>query len=111
MASLVGTAAHTNRVCMLYKRALRQSLHWMVFRESWHSEIVLIRAEIEKNRHERNEEKIEQLVSDFEKELDYRIHPSPYIIPENPGGTKWQRNVPPPTFTCDMKAYGGFEMK
>lgn len=40
--------------------------------------------------------KIENAVRDLEVTLAARAHPDPYKTPWMPGGSKWERNIPPP---------------
>eukprot|EP00009_Paramoeba_aestuarina_P004401 CAMPEP_0201516604 /NCGR_PEP_ID=MMETSP0161_2-20130828/7899_1 /ASSEMBLY_ACC=CAM_ASM_000251 /TAXON_ID=180227 /ORGANISM="Neoparamoeba aestuarina, Strain SoJaBio B1-5/56/2" /LENGTH=114 /DNA_ID=CAMNT_0047913799 /DNA_START=45 /DNA_END=389 /DNA_ORIENTATION=+ len=103
--------AHKNHVCRLYKRSLKLSRDWLIIRDWWHEEVVSIRAQIEEHRDETNDVRINRLVADFENTLDEWKHPSPYIIPTDPGGTKWQRNLPLPNWACEMESYGGFDFK
>lgn len=55
-----------------------------------------IRAEFEQHRHESDPKVIKKLLEDFEARLTAKIHPDPYISAKFPGGTGWERNLPPP---------------
>jgi hypothetical protein len=44
------------------------------------------------------------LLEKGEHELWEWRHPEPYTFPTSVGGSKWQRNVPPPAHICDPKA-------
>ena len=44
------------------------------------------------------------LIEKGEQKLWENRHPDPWIMPTSPGGSKWQRNVPPPPHICDPHA-------
>jgi NADH dehydrogenase (ubiquinone) 1 beta subcomplex subunit 9 len=55
-----------------------------------------IRAEFDEKAKEQNPKKIEQYCTEAEAELDEWRHPDPCIQPTFFGGSKWERNTPPP---------------
>lgn len=96
---------HKQRVCTLYYRALKTQLSWVVSREAFNEVARDLRNQIEAHRHEADPRRINILVSKFEDRLKQYAHPDPYTLPTDPGGTKWERNVPVPEEACRMEAY------
>ncbi|KAL2114610.1 hypothetical protein VUR80DRAFT_4593 [Thermomyces stellatus] len=80
----------------LYRRALKLSLDWAVHRSVWRGQALYIRSLFEANRNVTDPRQKRALLSATEKLLDEWKHPEPYIPPCAPGGTKYERNVPPP---------------
>mmetsp|Transcript_19532 Transcript_19532/g.48034 ORF Transcript_19532/g.48034 Transcript_19532/m.48034 type:complete len:117 (+) Transcript_19532:41-391(+) len=89
------SAAHRRRVCSLYRRALKLSYNWAVDRRLWRLKATRIQAEFRRNAVETNAKRVAALVAHVESELERHAHPDPYIHPYRPGGSKYQRNVPP----------------
>ncbi|KAK7470312.1 hypothetical protein VKT23_001743 [Stygiomarasmius scandens] len=90
------SSAHRLYVKSLYKRMLVDSLNWSVSRDVWRRRALQIRAEFEANRHVHDPRQLAVLLEKAEAELASRQHPDPVISPLYPGGTKWERNIPPP---------------
>ncbi|EKX36598.1 hypothetical protein GUITHDRAFT_155205 [Guillardia theta CCMP2712] len=90
------TVAHKARVCRLYRRAIKTLMDWVVDREVLSEQAIQVRNQIERHRHEPNIAYAEDLLKAGEARLKKYAHPDPYILPEMPGGTKWQRNLPVP---------------
>jgi len=57
---------------------------------------VEIRAEFDKHRNESDPTAVKKILADAEAKLVAKIHPDPYISAKFPGGTGWERNLPPP---------------
>lgn len=55
-----------------------------------------IRAEFDKHRNESDPKALGKILADAEAKLVAKIHPDPYISAKFPGGTGWERNLPPP---------------
>ncbi|KAJ7591587.1 NDUFB9, NADH-ubiquinone oxidoreductase [Mycena floridula] len=90
------TAAHRLYVKSLYRRFLKNSLDWQIDRTIWRQEALQIRAEFDRNRDVRDPRALALILEKAEAQLAERNHPDPYIPPSFPGGTKWERNIPPP---------------
>lgn len=43
-----------------------------------------------------------QLLEEGEEEFRINRHPEPYTLPTAPGGSKWERNIPPPAEALEM---------
>uniref|UniRef100_A0ABQ0L4L2 NADH dehydrogenase [ubiquinone] 1 beta subcomplex subunit 9 n=1 Tax=Mycena chlorophos TaxID=658473 RepID=A0ABQ0L4L2_MYCCL len=89
--------AHRQYVQSLYRRRLKNSLDWTIRRDVWRAKAMEIRAEFEVNRHIEDPRLLKQVLEQAEAKLAEWKHPDPYIPPTAPGGTKWERNLPPPT--------------
>ncbi|KAH0840283.1 NDUFB9, NADH-ubiquinone oxidoreductase [Lanmaoa asiatica] len=88
-------AAHTSYVKSLYRRMLKNELDWVVRRDIWRGRAMIIRAEFERNRDVHDPRALAEILQRAEAELTAKQHPDPYIAPSMPGGTKWERNIPP----------------
>jgi len=86
---------HIQRVRILYRRSLRGMQDWgVVPLPVWYEEAFKIRKEIEKNRREADPAKIDTMVAELEKWADERSCHTPYIPPDDFGGTSYARNLP-----------------
>ncbi|KIM91229.1 hypothetical protein PILCRDRAFT_811740 [Piloderma croceum F 1598] len=90
------TSAHRLYVKSLYRRILKNELDWIVRRDIWRAKAQEIRAEFERNRNVHDPRSLAIILQKAEEELANKLHPDPYIEPTMPGGTKWERNIPPP---------------
>lgn len=90
---------HAQRVTRLYRASLRTARDWIVDYDSWIEECVRIQARFRANQHKSLTEG-KHLVEQGMAELLKNRHPEPYIPNYAPGGTKYQRNVPPPPEVC-----------
>ncbi|KAI6042752.1 NDUFB9, NADH-ubiquinone oxidoreductase [Pisolithus marmoratus] len=95
MATTPFSSAHRLYVKSLYRRMLKNELDWVVRRDIWRGRALMIRAEFERNRDVHDPRALAQIFEKAEAELAARQHPDPYIPPAMPGGTKWERNIPP----------------
>ncbi|KAJ7229419.1 hypothetical protein B0H12DRAFT_1147781 [Mycena haematopus] len=91
------TTAHRQYVQSLYKRRLKNSLDWTIRRDIWREKAMAIRAEFERHRDVKDPRQLAHIFQQSEAKLAAWKHPDPYIAPTAPGGTKWERNLPPPT--------------
>ncbi|KAH8915044.1 hypothetical protein BT69DRAFT_1357063 [Atractiella rhizophila] len=91
--------AHRRYVQHLYRRALKGSLNWYIRHDEWRIKALHIRAMFEQNRQVRDPRAVAKLLAEAEKEVAKWDHPDPYIVPSFPGGTKWERNLPPRIFS------------
>mmetsp|Transcript_4320 Transcript_4320/g.14036 ORF Transcript_4320/g.14036 Transcript_4320/m.14036 type:complete len:116 (+) Transcript_4320:76-423(+) len=87
---------HTLRVMRAYRSALRLTRNWTVNRELFRNEADKIRAQFEAGRSIPPGKAAESALARAERELATMAHPDPYTFMPNVGGTKWQRNIPPP---------------
>uniref|UniRef100_A0A2K6PV69 NADH dehydrogenase [ubiquinone] 1 beta subcomplex subunit 9 n=1 Tax=Rhinopithecus roxellana TaxID=61622 RepID=A0A2K6PV69_RHIRO len=82
---------HQQKVLRLYKRALRHLESWCVHRDKYRYFACLLRAQFEEHKNEKDMMKATQLLKEAEEEFWYRQHPQPYIFPDSPGGTSYER--------------------
>lgn len=95
MSQVSFSVAHKRCVTSLYRRALKTSLDWIIDREAWRRKAVEIRARFDANKNVRSIKHLRALLEDAENELRKHSHPDPYRYPTAPGGSKWERNIPP----------------
>jgi len=94
--SAVQALAHRARVMDLYRNSLRTCLSWAVDREVFFAEAEKIRTRFDENKNISDFAVALDKVKKGEAELAGYAHPDMYTIPTNPGGSKYQRNIPPP---------------
>ncbi|KAK9240784.1 hypothetical protein V1525DRAFT_393902 [Lipomyces kononenkoae] len=82
-------------VASIYRRLLRLSLNWTVRRDIWRKQALEIRAKFDANKNITDAREIRDLIIEGERQLAINRHPDPYIPPSRPGGSKFERNVPP----------------
>ncbi|KAG8823432.1 hypothetical protein FRC17_009339, partial [Serendipita sp. 399] len=92
------TAAASHRIYVkgLYRRYLTNALDWAVQRDVWRAQALQIRAEFDKHKDVTDPEMIKKIIKEYEAKLAAKAHPDPYISAKFPGGTGWERNLPPP---------------
>lgn len=94
---------HAQRVTRLYRASLRTARDWVGDYDLWIEECIKIQARFHGNKH-RSLTEGKHLVEKGMAELMSKSHPEPYIPPYAPGGSKYQRNVPPPPEVCLLYA-------
>ncbi|PKY50049.1 hypothetical protein RhiirA4_406066 [Rhizophagus irregularis] len=87
-----------SEISALYRRSLKTALNWYVDRVLWRPVALEIRARFEANRNVASTQELRKIILAAEKELEENSHPDPYKYPTAPGGTKWERNIPPLLF-------------
>ncbi|KAF5320808.1 hypothetical protein D9619_000684 [Psilocybe cf. subviscida] len=95
MSASAFSSAHRAYVKSLYKRSLKNALDWTIRRDLWRAEALQIRAEFEVNRNVHDPRALAEILEKAEARLAARQHVDPVIPPSSPGGTKWERNLPP----------------
>ncbi|KAJ1692687.1 hypothetical protein LUZ63_009385 [Rhynchospora breviuscula] len=93
---LARRAAQKERVRILYRRALKDTLNWAVHRHLFYQDASELREKFEENKHVEDLDAIDRLIDDAEAQFVKFQHPDPYIVPWAPGGSKFTRNPPPP---------------
>ncbi|ORX37932.1 hypothetical protein BD324DRAFT_623868 [Kockovaella imperatae] len=83
------SAAHRSYVKSLYKAYLVNARDWIVDRPLWRRRCVEIRAEFERNRNITDPRALAIVLEQAEQRLADLAHPSPYIHPTDPDGSKW----------------------
>ncbi|KAL0536133.1 hypothetical protein IC582_025067 [Cucumis melo] len=103
---LARRAAQKERVRILYRRALKDTLNWAVHRHLFYKDASDLRERFEANRHVENLDTIDKLIENGEASYDKWRHPDPYIVPWAPGGSKFTRNPIPPAGIEIIYDYG-----
>eukprot|EP00731_Ephydatia_muelleri_P018747 Em0011g787a len=94
--------SHAQRVTRLYRNAQKHLLSWTVDRQAWRQEAVILRAKFDAHKDLKDIARAAQLLEEGEREFERRKHPDPYISPEAPEGSKWERNMAPPPHVLEM---------
>ncbi|KAF9480689.1 hypothetical protein BDN70DRAFT_877250 [Pholiota conissans] len=95
MSATAFSSVHRLYVKSLYRRYLKNTLDWTVRRDTWRGQALQIRAEFEANRNVQDPRSLANILEKAEANLASMRHPDPVIAPSAPGGTKWERNLPP----------------
>ena len=95
-------SSKTARLMLLYRQCLRNSSSWIPDRGIWFAEARNIRAQFEANKDVTDIAQIDKLLQAGENELHGMLHPDPYIIPYDVGGTLYGRNPPPPINNIEL---------
>ncbi|XP_057503419.1 NADH dehydrogenase [ubiquinone] 1 beta subcomplex subunit 9-like [Actinidia eriantha] len=93
---LARRAVQKERVRILYRRALKDTLNWAVHRHLFYQDASELREKFDANKNVEGIETIERLIADGEAAYNKWRHPDPYIVPWAPGGSKFNRNPTPP---------------
>ncbi|GAB6026737.1 hypothetical protein CHUAL_013243 [Chamberlinius hualienensis] len=93
--------SHSQRVCRLYKKAVRNMESYHSYRLNLRYHAVLLRARFEAHRDEKDMRKAKQLLYDGEEELFQNMHPQPKKFAYSPGGVAYAREVEPPDWVLD----------
>ncbi|KAK8616445.1 hypothetical protein V6N13_017995 [Hibiscus sabdariffa] len=96
-AYLARRAAQKERVRILYRRALKDTLNWAVHRHLFYQDASDLREKFEANKHVEDLDTIDKMIAVGEATYDKWRHPDPYIVPWAPGGSKFTRNPVPPS--------------
>lgn len=90
-------AQHNKRaVTSLYRQSLRLAKSWINRRDLFRAKAVEIRQQFDENRDITDFRKSEALIQSTRDLLKRYAHPDPIIPSQRPGGTRFERNVPPP---------------
>ncbi|XP_058213213.1 NADH dehydrogenase [ubiquinone] 1 beta subcomplex subunit 9 [Rhododendron vialii] len=103
---LARRAAQKERVRILYRRALKETLNWAVHRHLFYRDASEMREKFDANKNVESLETIDRLLEDGEAAYNKWRHPDPYIVPWAPGGSKFTRNPPPPPGIEILYNYG-----
>ncbi|XP_051145587.1 NADH dehydrogenase [ubiquinone] 1 beta subcomplex subunit 9 [Andrographis paniculata] len=103
---LARRAAQKEKVRILYRRALKDTLNYAVHRHIFYPDADELRERFEANRHVEDIELIDRMIAVSEAEYNKFRHPDPYIVPWAPGGSKFCRNPAPPSGIEIIYDYG-----
>ncbi|XP_027501350.1 NADH dehydrogenase [ubiquinone] 1 beta subcomplex subunit 9 [Corapipo altera] len=82
---------HQQKVLRLYKKSLRHLESWCIYRDKYRYFACLLRERFDKNKDVKDMVKATQLLRAGEEEFWANQHPQPYIFPDSPGGTSYER--------------------
>ncbi|KAB2051212.1 hypothetical protein ERO13_A12G041100v2 [Gossypium hirsutum] len=105
-AYLARRAAQKERVRILYRRALKDTLNWAVHRHLFYQDASDLREKFEANKHVEDLDTIDKMIAAGEATYNKWRHPDPYIVPWAPGGSKFTRNPVPPSGIEILYDYG-----
>ncbi|GFQ85564.1 NADH dehydrogenase 1 beta subcomplex subunit 9 [Trichonephila clavata] len=94
--------SHAQKVCSLYKRALRNELNKYDDRWLYRYHAVLLRARFDEHKDEKDLRKAKVLLEEGEKELEEDLHYQPVKFSYSPGGINYGRTVPIPDVVLDF---------
>ncbi|GMH18162.1 hypothetical protein Nepgr_020003 [Nepenthes gracilis] len=106
VAYLARRAAQKQKVRLLYRRALKDTLNWAVHRHLFYEDADELRKKFEANKDVEDLDTIDRMIATGEATYDKWRHPDPYIVPWAPGGTKFCRNPVPPAGIEIVYDYG-----
>ncbi|KAF0306704.1 NADH dehydrogenase [ubiquinone] 1 beta subcomplex subunit 9 [Amphibalanus amphitrite] len=92
---------HQQKVKSLYKRGLRLLEMYLHHRHHFRYNAVLLRAEFDQHKNERDMIKVKKLMEDAEYQLWSNQHYQPKQFPDSPGGVAHGRVVVPPDWVLD----------
>ncbi|TYH37355.1 hypothetical protein ES332_D12G034000v1 [Gossypium tomentosum] len=99
-------AAQKERVRILYRCALKDTLNWAVHRHLFYQDASGLREKFEANKHVEDLDTIDKMIAAGEATYNKWRHPDPYIVPWAPGGSKFTRNPVPPSGIEILYDYG-----
>ncbi|KAB2042938.1 hypothetical protein ES319_D02G252600v1 [Gossypium barbadense] len=105
-AYLARRAAQKERVRILYRRALKDTLNWAVHRHLFYQDASDLREKFEANKPVEDLDTIDKMIDAGEATYNKWRHPDPYIVPWAPGGSKFTRNPVPPSGIEIVYDYG-----
>jgi NADH dehydrogenase (ubiquinone) 1 beta subcomplex subunit 9 len=83
----------------LYRKSLRTLLSWAIDRDIFNEEATKLRSRFDHNRGV-SAAAASRLLKEGQDELFANMHPDPYVVPTQPGGSKFMRNPPLPMSVC-----------
>ncbi|KAI9562359.1 hypothetical protein GHT06_013324 [Daphnia sinensis] len=92
---------HTQKVCRLYKRALRHIEEFASNRVAFRYNAVLLRQKFDENRSLTDALKVQTLIANAEEELFQKQHTHPLKFAESPGGSAYGRELKSPDWVLD----------
>ncbi|KAG7010888.1 NADH dehydrogenase [ubiquinone] 1 beta subcomplex subunit 9, partial [Cucurbita argyrosperma subsp. argyrosperma] len=76
---LARRAAQKERVRILYRRALKDTLNWAVHRHLFYRDASDLRERFDANKHVEDLDRIDRMIADGEASYNKWRHPDPYI--------------------------------
>ncbi|XP_077982700.1 NADH dehydrogenase [ubiquinone] 1 beta subcomplex subunit 9-like [Glandiceps talaboti] len=95
------TLTHAQKVLRLYKKSLRHLESFCPSRHRFRYQATLLRARFDEKKDEKDMVKAARILKDGQEEFWRNQHPQPYIFIDSPGGTRFERDLPPPEWVLD----------
>jgi NADH dehydrogenase (ubiquinone) 1 beta subcomplex subunit 9 len=92
---------HSQRVCRLYKKALRTVESYCMERHEFRYEAVLVRERFEKTRKEQDMRKLAAMLEEAEHEVWKQGNTQPFVFKNDPGGIMYNRSFEPSDVILD----------
>jgi NADH dehydrogenase (ubiquinone) 1 beta subcomplex subunit 9 len=93
---------HAQRVCRMYKKALRTTEDWSKCRHMFRFDACLLRARIDESNKIKDMRVLAKMLEDAEHEVWETQHYDPKIFKTDPGGIVYQREGNTPDWALDM---------
>ncbi|XP_046441608.1 NADH dehydrogenase [ubiquinone] 1 beta subcomplex subunit 9-like [Daphnia pulex] len=93
---------HTQKVCRLYKSALKHVFEYAPNRAAYRYAAVCVRQKFEENRHLTDALKVQTLIEDTKEELFQKQHSHPFRYATSPGGSAYGRELKSPDWVLDL---------
>ena len=94
--------SHSQRVCRLYKRAIRTTEDWCDNKAAFRYHATLMRARFDATRDEKDYRKLAAMLEEGEEELWREQHPQPFYFKNDPRGITYNRKVDPTDSLLDL---------
>ncbi|EGG14300.1 hypothetical protein DFA_12070 [Cavenderia fasciculata] len=101
----VSALTHQQTVVRLYRKCLKSIRDYSENYDYFLKQATILRNTVKAHKDETNPFLIKQYMNDFEKWSNNWEHPDPYIPCDAPGGSKWQRNIPPKQWQVNPARY------
>jgi len=92
---------HSQRVVRLYRKSLKNIRDYSEDYDMFLKNAQDLRSTIKERANETDQFLIKKYVKELEKFEDFYQHPDPYLPCDAVGGSKWQRNTPPPMWAVN----------
>ncbi|XP_031838079.1 NADH dehydrogenase (ubiquinone) B22 subunit [Nomia melanderi] len=103
MAQLpTGVITHSQKVCRVYKSAVRAVEDWYIEKDKFRYEATLLRQRFEQNRHIKDARVAKKLLLDAESEILRKRHYTPRRFPDSFGGPLYKNWIHPPDSALDF---------
>ncbi|ODV59868.1 NADH dehydrogenase [ubiquinone] 1 beta subcomplex subunit 9 ASCRUDRAFT_36735 [Ascoidea rubescens DSM 1968] len=89
------TAANRKLVCSYYLQSLRLARNWIFRRDLYRKQCMELRRKFDINKDVSDPKELNKIIRETQGLLYELRHPDPIIPPGRPGGTKYERVVPP----------------
>ncbi|KAL7670763.1 hypothetical protein ACOME3_005687 [Neoechinorhynchus agilis] len=83
---------HSQRVCRLYKMAIKECRNYGNDRLHYRYLAILMRARFDQNKNVKDRLEARRLLAEGEVELEKMSHPMPVNFPDSPGGSNYDRS-------------------